>query len=262
VSSWLQREAAEEGRLIRQAWSLYRRDVWALVGGTIIAGVTVSVTGGILIAIVTEFIVSGPSHAGNALLYDAIGFALSALVIIPLFGGLTAIVTRRVRDGSRGRASEVFEGFEQFAALLAAAVVWLGPVLVIVLLVRHFTTRAGVPLAVFQAVLMWPFVYIMTTIVDQGLSFTRAVSSSLRLLTAGGIARSLVSLVGLVPAALLAAIPNTTPWTLPSLVLAVLILPLTLVYVVCMYFRARGQQDALDAAIARADRPRAMVPAR
>jgi hypothetical protein len=257
VSSWLRRETAEEGRLIREAWSLYRQDMWALIGGTIIAGITVSVTGGILIGIVTEFIVTGPSHVGNPLFYDAVGFALSAAVIVPLFGGLVAIVTRRVEDGSRGRAREVFKGFDQFGALVVAAVIWLGPSLTVVLVVRHFTTRAGVPLAVLEAALSWPFIYLLTVIVDQGLPFAQAVSSSLRLLAAGGIARTLVALVGLVPAVLLGAIPNTTAWTLPSLALAVLVLPLTLVYLVCMYFRARGEQDALDQATVRPDPPRA-----
>jgi hypothetical protein len=266
VSSWLQREVAEEGRLVRQAWSLYRRDLGALIGGTIVAGVIGSIVGSVVVGIAVAFLVTRASDVGaHSVLFRMAAFAVF-IVMTPMIGGLIAIVTNRVRKGSKGRVGDVFLGFEQFISLALAAVVILGPAMVVSALVGHFSPLTTALYSVVEGILALPFVYLLPVIVDGRRGIRRGLPLSLRLLRRGGLGRTLVALVGLIVVQSLmdlsGSLGSATGMELLGLAIEVVIAPALLVYVVCMYFRARGEQDELDAAIGRLDPPRVTMPAR
>jgi hypothetical protein len=258
VSSWLQREAAEEGRLIRQAWSLYRRDMGALIGGTVVAGIVCSVVAGIGVSIIVASL--GTSSAGLAahrVLFELAAIAL-LFVLTPFVGGLIAMVTKHVRSGSKGRVGDIFEGFGQFVPLVLAAVVILGPAMVVAALVGRFSPLTTALYSLVEAVIALPFVYLLPVIVDRRLGIRQALSCSLRLLRRGGLGRTLVALVSLILIETFMDVPNVlgSGWDILGLAIEVVVAPALLVYIVCMYFRAAGEQDSLDEAIARADPPR------
>jgi hypothetical protein len=260
-SGWLRREVAEERRLIHQTWALFRRDTGALVGGMILAGVCYMVVASVLVGIASAFLLTdSASLRDHLVLYAVVLFAIF-LLVMSFVGGLIGIVARRVREGTAGRAADVFQGFGQFLPLALAAVVILGPSTALTAVLRHFAPHAGLLSAVIATVLELPFVYLLPVIVDERPAFRRALPASLRLLTRGGIGRTLIAVLSLVPVGVILDLPSSLGgpqmlWTLLVLVLEVVIGPYLLAYLVCMYFRARGEQHLIDQAIARPDLPR------
>lgn len=249
-SSWLRREVSEERRLIHQAWSLFRRNSLPLIGGSMIAGLIGAPLATLVLGLVLTVL-------GTQLtLFDAMVFAVFLVAIVPALGGLAGIITGRVRTGRRSRARDVLRGYRRFVALVSAAALFFAPVTLVTLVVQHFTMRPGPSLAVLQLLFMLPFLYLVATIVDQGSGIGRALLLSVRLLIAGSIVRTLVALVGLLPALLITMLPSTVAWLLLGLLLEAIIGPLTLVYVVCMYFRVRGESELLEKAVARTARSR------
>lgn len=260
MTSRLRLEAAEEGRLIRQAWSLYRRDIRALIGGTIVAGVIGAAVAGIAVGIVLGTLgSSSASIAAHLAVFEFAGFVVF-LVMTPLIGGLIGIVCNRVRHGSRGHVGDIFFGFERFVALVLATVIMLGPAMAAAALLGRFSTPSTVLYSVLESALALPFVYLLPVIVDQRVGIRQALPRSLRLLRHGRLGRTLIALVGLIVVRALTDLPSSlggsSGWELLGIAVEVVVAPALLVYVVCMYFRARGEQDSLNDAIARPDPPR------
>lgn len=241
----LQDEVAEERRLIRQSWALFRRDAGALILGVLLAGFAASVLGTLILSLL-----AGATHRRHGLLISVVAPALVIVMVVPMIG-LAAAVTLRVRKGRRASARDAVKALRHFGVYAPAAVVSLAPPVAGPLLVWHFVSRDPFLLTVLMIALAWPFIYVIPVVADRRLGIRDALACNRRLLAVGGPARGLVSPLGLLPfAALTQFAPPPGALILPDMALQLVIAPLTLVYVVCMYFRAGGEQLLVDRAIA------------
>jgi hypothetical protein len=162
------------------------------------------------------------------------------------------MLLRRLREGRRGRAVDVFDGYRRFSRLAVAGL--LGAVAVELahpsgawhahVAVRLAALVAGLVLSVL-------LVYLVATIVDQGLPLGASVRAGLRLLRPPELWRTVVALLLLEMLGLLAIEPvnlvraSFTLGVLYLLVLLLVLAPLAVTYIVCMYVRARGEQGLL-----------------
>jgi hypothetical protein len=248
--SWLRRQFDDELSLVKNTWWLYRREAGALVGGMLITVAllffaVVLLSGVLAVLLVRGALTLSLAEVGSFLL-------LSATLEAPLLGGLVRMLLRRLREGRRGRAVDVFDGYRRFSRLAVAGL--LGAVAVELahpsgawhahVAVRLAALVAGLVLSVL-------LVYLVATIVDQGLPLGASVRAGLRLLRPPELWRTVVALLLLEMLGLLAIEPvnlvraSFTLGVLYLLVLLLVLAPLAVTYIVCMYVRARGEQGLL-----------------
>jgi hypothetical protein len=249
--SWLRRQFDDELSLVKNTWWLYRREAGALVGGMLITVALLVFAIFLLSGVLAVLLVRGAltlslAEVGSFLL-------LSATLEGPLLGGLVRMLLRRLREGRRGRAVDVFDGYRRFSRLAVAGL--LGAVAVELAhpsgaLDAH--VAVGLAALVAGLILSVLVVYLVATIVDQGLPLGASVRAGLRLLRPPELWRTVVALLLLQLLGLLAIEPvnlvRAVSFTLGVLYLLVLLLglaPLAVTYIVCMYVRARGEQGLL-----------------
>jgi hypothetical protein len=248
-----------EGTLLRRTWFLFRRDAGALVVGIILIGVVSVPT-----LWVFGLLAGGLIHYGLKTLGLAIVLIGTGVCVLPLVGGLMGIVARRVRDQSPGAAREVFKAYRQFGDLLLASIV-VAACWGIAAAARYALPRPLRPLSLVLPLVGLPVVYLFPTIVDQRLRFGPALRRSVGLLRGGELWRTLVATVAYVLFSYVLLFPDILPHgTLKtslgvvSMVVQIFVLtPLLVAYLVCMYFRARGEDRLVDAAITSSEIQRA-----
>jgi hypothetical protein len=264
------------GKLFRDAWGLFVKDLGPLIVGTLIASVLPAVAA-VVIAVATfgasfsglhvdgEGTVTGADPTTVVLaIVGAIAIVVVTLFLsVPLYAGLLSGVFRRVREGREMGYSDAFSGFSIFGKVIWAAVL-LGLIIAALIgvpaavivggAVAGSSIIAGLGVVFLLAVmvgyvyLVICWVYVFPVIVDRGLSVTAAMGESRRLVHGTGwwwtfLVLFLLQLaLGAVSFAL-----GMIPFI--GAVITIVLYPFMLTYVVAMYFQARNEGRSIDAVI-------------
>jgi len=264
------------GKLFRDAWGLFVKDIGPLIVGILIASIVPTVA-----ALVILFVTIGGSFSG--LHMDAEGAVTSvdstslallisgsvAIVVVllflsaPLYVGILMGVFRRVREGREMAYGDAFSGFSMFGKVIWATVL-LGLIFTAIIVVPSAVIVGGavagsailaglgavVLLAAMVAyvylVMCW--VYVFPVIVDRRLGVIAAMGESRRLVHGSGwwwtflVLFLLQLVVGAVGFAL-----GMIPFA--GAIATIVLYPFVLTYLVAMYFQARGEGQLIDAVL-------------
>jgi hypothetical protein len=242
-----------EGALLRRTWFLFRRDAGALVFGTILIGL-VSVP----ILWVFGLLAGGLIHYGLKTLGLAIVLIGTGVCVLPLIGGHMGIAIRRVRDQSSGKARQVFRGYRQFGDLSLASIVVFAGFALLVAVLWLALPRSLWPLSSPLLLVGLPVVYLFPAIVDERLHVGPALRRSVTLLRGAELWRTLAAAITYLLLAYVLGLPSSlTHGALKTLLDAAsgvlwifAFAPLSVVYLVCMYFHAQGEDQLVESAIA------------
>ena len=239
---------AEELALLRDSWSLYRRESGPLTWGALIVGTIFMLVlfflGGALPPALLE------NTGGRAIVF----VALDALLLSPLFGGLLSIALAHLRTGRRGSARGVFSGYQSFLAIALA-----GLPASLVFEVRwalrssHAQPALRFGVLAFSLLLWLLLIYLVPAIVDQRAGFPAALQTAQGLLRPPELWRTLAALIVLVALGFLIQEPAnllgsaTALATLYLFVVAIVCIPFAVAYVASMYVRARETAEARSA---------------
>ena len=265
------------GKLFKDAWGLFTKDVGPLMVGMLIAAFIPVIVVGVILALTILPSLSGftvdssgtVTHvsAGSwALIGTGAGLAIvaSILVSIPLYAGILKGVLRRVREGRTMGYGDAFGGFRLFgrvvpAVLLLAVIFFAVEVVPVALIVAAALARSWIIGALAAVVmvaaivamvyLQISWVYLFPLIVDQEGGVVAALGVSRRLVHASGWWMTFAALLVLYLAAIGASIVLGLVPFVGSLAAAILVYPFMLTYITSMYFRARGEGGLVDAAV-------------
>ncbi|MCX6363118.1 MAG: hypothetical protein NTW58_02890 [Actinobacteria bacterium] len=264
------------GKLFRDAWGLFVKDIGPLIVGMLIASIVPAVA-----AVVIFFATFAASISGlqvdsqgtvtgmDSLNWALIGIGSVAIVLVtlflsvPLYVGILSGVFRRVREGREMAYGDAFTGFGMFGKVIWAAVL-LGLVITAVFVVPTAVIvggaaagsgiLAGLGVVVLLAAmvayiyLLIVWVYVFPVIVDRGLGVTQAMGESRRLVHGTGwwwtflVLFLLQLVVGAVSFAL-----GMIPFI--GAIASIVLYPFVLTYVVAMYFQARSEGQLIDAVL-------------
>jgi hypothetical protein len=179
-----------------------------------------------------------------------IGIILAALLSIvslgilfgPTYGSLLLAVIRRVREGRPMEFGDVFLAFDRFGTLFLAA-------LVLAILLAIGYVLLIVPGLLLTAI----WFYVFPLIVDKGMGLGEAMSESKRLVMKNGFGLhiAIVIIVGLATS-IVSGITGGVGWLLSG--------PLTITFLIALYFAAQGDEAALVAACEASDTVRPTLP--
>ena len=262
------------GKLFRDAWGLFVKDIGPLIVGMLIASIVPTVAAVVIAAVTIGASFSGlqTNLQGDVTGADSISWALLisgtvAIVVVtlflsvPLYVGLLSGVFRRVREGREMAYGDAFSGFRVFGKVIWAAVL-LGLIVAAIMVVPTAVIAGGALagsaiLAVLGVVLFLAamvayvylgiaWVYVFPVIVDRGLGVTEAMGESRRLVHGSGwwwtflVLFLLQLVVGAVSFAL-----GLIPFA--GAIATIVLYPFVLTYIVAMYFQARGEGQLIDA---------------
>jgi hypothetical protein len=264
------------GKLFRDAWGLFVKDVGPLIVGVLIASLVPSVAA-VIIAAVTFGASIGGLHVdsqGNVTGVDPLNWVLlgvgsvAILVVVvflsvPLFVGLLSGVLRRVRENRPMAYGDAFDGFHFFGKSIWAAVL-LGIIFTAIVAVPTAAIVGGAVtgsailaglgvLISFVAMVAYVYlatcwVYVFPLIVDRGEAVGRALGES-RAMAHGSswwwtfLGLLLLQLAIGAASFVLGLIP------LIGAVATIVLYPFVLTYVVAMYCQARGEGRLVDAVL-------------
>ena len=264
------------GKLFRDAWGLFVKDIGPLIVGMLIASIVPAVAAVVIAAATIGASVSGlqvDAH-GAVTGVDSMNWALIisgtvAVVVVtlflsvPLYVGILSGVFRRVREGREMAYGDAFSGFSMFGKVVWATVL-LGLVFTAIFVVPSAVIvggavagsgiLAGLGVAVFLAAMVayvylgTAWVYVFPVIVDRGLGVTEAMGESRRLVHGTGwwwtflVLFLLQLVVGAVSFAL-----GLIPFI--GAVATIVLYPFVLTYIVGMYFQARSEGQLVDAVL-------------
>ena len=264
------------GKVFRDAWGLFVKDIGPLIVGILIASLVPAVAA-VIIAAVTfgasfrgletdaEGTVTSVDSTSVALL---IGGSVAIIVVVvlltaPLYVGVLSGVFRRVREGREMAYGDAFAGFHLFGKVVWATVL-LGVIFMAIVLVPAVVIAVGAAMesalvAVLGAVVMVAamvgyvylvlcWVYVFPVIVDRGLGVTAAMAESRRLVHATGwwwtfLVLFLLQLVVGAASFVLGLIPFA------GAIATLVLYPFVLTYLVAMYFQARNEGQLIDAVL-------------
>jgi hypothetical protein len=265
------------GKLFRDAWGLFVKDIGPLIVGVFIASIVPSVAAMAIAAATVGASISGLEidAQGDITGVESLNWSLlsagSAAVVVvtlllsvPLYAGILSGVVRRIRHGRPIGYGDAFAGFRLFGRVVWAAVllaliflaIFAVPIAVIVagalMADAHVVVALGVVLLVPAIMLtvylevLW--VYIFALIVDRGLGVTESMRESRGLVRASGwwwtfLALFLLQLVVGAASAVLGVIPFL------GTVASIALYPFALTYVVSMYFQSRREEDLIAEAV-------------
>jgi hypothetical protein len=264
------------GKLFRDAWGLFVKDIGPLIVGMLIASIVPTVAA-VVILLVTiggsvsgmqvdaEGVVTGIDSTSVVLLISgSVAIIVVTLFLsVPLFVGLLSGVFRRVREGREMAYGDAFSGFGMFGKVIWAAVL-LGLIVAAVLIVPTALIVGGAAsgsgiLAGLGAVvllaamvvyvyLVIAWVYVFPVIVDRGLGVTAALGESRRLVHGTGwwwtfLVLFLLQLVVGGVSTVLGLIPVV------GAIATIALYPFVLTYIVAMYFQARGEGQLINAVL-------------
>jgi hypothetical protein len=264
------------GKLFKDAWGLFTKDVGPLMVGMLIASfIPVVVVGVILVVTILPSLsgfttdssgtVTHVSAGSWALIGVGAGLAVIAaiLVSIPLYAGILQGVLRRVREGRPMGYTDSFGGFRLFGRVVPAVLLLVVIFVAIELVPLALIVAAGVArswiigavgaLVMAAAVvamiyLQIGWVYLFPLIVDQDHGVVMSLGESRRLVHGTGWWMTFVALLVMYLAAVGASIVLGLVPFVGSLAATIVVYPLMLTYVTSMYFRSRGEDALVDAA--------------
>jgi len=264
------------GKLFRDAWGLFVKDIGPLIVGMLIASIVPTVAAIAIGAATYGTSISGleVDSQGTVTGVDSVNWALlviggvAILVValfltVPLYVGILSGVIRRVREGRQMEYGDAFSGFGLFgrvvwAALLLSlifAAIFLLPAAVIA---GGAAAGSGILVGLGVLVLlaaMVPYAYLLVAwayvfpvIVDRSLGVSESMTESRRLVHGTGwwwtfLMLFVLQLVVGAVSAVLGLIP------LVGAVATIALYPFVLTYVVAMYFQARGEGQLIDAVL-------------
>jgi len=264
------------GKLFRDAWGLFVKDIGPLIVGMLIASIVPAVAAVVITAATIGASISGlqVDAQGAVTGVESVNVALLisgtvAIVVVmlfltvPLYVGILSGVFRRVREGREMAYGDAFSGFSIFGKVIWASVL-LGLIFAAIVVVPTGVIVGGaiagsgilaglgavVLLAamVACAYLAIAWVYLFPVIVDRGLGVTEAMGESRRLVHGTGwwwtflVLFLLQLVVGAVSFAL-GLIPVI------GAIATIVLYPFVLTYVVAMYFQARSEGQLIDAVL-------------
>jgi len=264
------------GKLFRDAWGLFVKDIGPLIVGMLIASIVPAVAAVVIgaatlaasirgLEVGAQGAVTGVESMNWALLIGGtvVIIVVALFLSVPLYVGLMSGVFRRVREGREMAYGDAFSGFGMFAKVIWATVL-LGLIFTAIFVVPTAVIVGGsladsrvliaVGVVVFLAAMVAyvylgiAWVYVFPVIVDRGLGVTEALGESRRLVHGSGwwwtflVLFLLQVVVGAVSFAL-GLIP------LIGAVATIVLYPFVLTYVVAMYFQARSEGQLIDAVL-------------
>jgi hypothetical protein len=264
------------GKLFRDAWGLFVKDIGPLIVGMLIASIIPAVAAVSIAAVTFGASVRGlqVDEHGTVTGVDSMNWALLtvgsiAIIVVmlfltaPLYVGILSGVFRRVREGREMAYGDAFSGFGMFGKVVWATLL-LGIIFAAILVVPTAVIvggavagsgiLVGLGVLVFLATMVAyaylgiAWTYVFPVIVDRGTGVTEAMGESRRLVHATGwwwtfLVLFLLQLaVGAVSFAL-GLIP------IIGAVATIVLYPFVLTYVVAMYFQARGEGQLIDAVL-------------
>jgi hypothetical protein len=264
------------GKLFRDAWGLFVKDIGPLIVGMLIASIVPAIAALVIAAATVGASISGlqVDAQGAVTGMDSLNWVLIALgtvalivvtlfLSVPLYVGILMGVFRRVREGREMAYGDAFSGFGVFGKVIWAAVL-LGLIITAIFVVptavivggavadSGVVVGLGVVLLLAAMVayvyLLITWVYVFPVIVDRGLGVTAAMSESRRLVHGSGwwwtflVLFLLQLVVGAVSFAL-GMIP------IIGAVASIAMYPFVLTYVVAMYFQVRNEGQLIDAVL-------------
>ena len=264
------------GKLFRDAWGLFVKDIGPLIVGMLIASIVPTVAAVVIATATIGASISGlqVDAQGAVTGVDSMNWALlisgtvaivvvTLLLSVPLYVGILSGVFRRVREGRQMAYGDAFSGFSVFGKVVWAAVllgliitaIFVVPTAVIVGgAVAGSAVIAGLGAVVLLAAVVpcvylgIAWVYVFPVIVDRGLGVTEAMGESRRLVHGSGwwwtfLVLFLLQLVVGAVSFVLGLIPFI------GAVATIALYPFVLTYVVAMYFQARSEGHLIDAVL-------------
>ena len=264
------------GKLFRDAWGLFVKDIGPLIVGMLIASLVPAVAAAVIAAATIGASYSGfqVNAQGDVTGVESMSWALIvsgsvAIVLVtlflsvPLYVGILSGVFRRVREGREMAYGDAFSGFGMFGKVIWATVllgliftaIFVVPTAVIVGgAVAGSGILVGLGVVVFLAAMVAyayvgiAWVYVFPVIVDRGLGVTEAMGESRRLVHGTGwwwtfLVLFLLQLVVLAVSLALGLIPFI------GAVATIVLYPFVLTYIVAMYFQARSEGQLVDAVL-------------
>ncbi len=264
------------GKLFRDAWGLFVKDIGPLIVGVLIASIVPAIAAVVIAAAAVGASISGlqVDAQGTVTGIDSLNWALIvigsvALIVVtlflsvPLYVGLLSGVLRRIREGREMAYGDAFSGFSLFGRVIWATLL-LGFIIMAIFVaptaaivggaLAESGVLAGLGAVVLLAAmvayvyLVIAWVYVFPVIVDRGLGVIAAMGESRRLVHSAGwwwtfLVLFLLQLaVGAVSFAL-GMIP------IIGAVASIALYPFLLTYVVAMYFQARNEGQLVDAVL-------------
>jgi hypothetical protein len=265
------------GKLFKDAWGLFVKDVGPLIVGMLIASIVPAIAGVVLGFAVLgtgmgSLEASGRSDASGLSAFGwvmlAVGFSAILIVILflsaPLYVGLLSGVVRRVRDGREMGYGDAFEGFHLFGRVIGASVLLTVVYLVVIaipaaVIVAGAIAHLGVLVAfgvvvMIAAVVLYTYlivawVYVFPVMVDRGAEVLPSFRESRGLVHGAGWWWTFFVLF-ILQLAVGAAITAMNMIPFVGSVAMIVVYPFILTYVVAMYFQARGEGGLIDAVLA------------
>jgi len=269
-------EVMDIGRLFRDAWGLFVKDIGPLIVGVLIASIVPAVASVLIAAATFGASVKGlhVDAQGKLTGVDSMNWVLLAIgmvaifvvtlfLSVPLYVGILSGVIRRVREGRQMAYGDAFSGFSLFGRVIWAAVL-LGLIFTVIFVVptaaivggavAGFGILVGLGVIVLLAAivpyayLLVAWAYVFPVIVDRGLGVTEAMGESRRLVHGTGwwwtfLVLFVLQLVVGAVSAVLGLVPVV------GAVATVGLYPFVLTYVVAMYFQARNEGQLIDAVL-------------
>ena len=261
------------GKLFRDAWGLFTKDIGPLIVGMLIASIIPAVAATVVavVALVPFFSSVETNAQGDVTAVDTSGWValsvgtvvivvVAVFLTVPLAAGLLEGVLRRVREGRQMAYGDAFNGFRIFWRVVGTAVL-LGVILGVIVLVPTAIIVAaalaeiwvllafGIVLVVAAMVLYiylgvnWTYVF--PVIVDRGLGATESMAESRTLVRASGWWWTFLALFVLeVVAGAVSTVLGFIP--LVGAIATIVLYPFVLTYLVAMYFQARGEGQLVD----------------
>jgi hypothetical protein len=265
------------GKLFKDAWGLFVKDIGPLLVGTLIASIIPAVAG-VALGLATfgasmsglEVNDQGAVNGFGTLNWVLLAVGLTAIGVVslflsaPLFAGLVSGVTRRVREGRAMGYGDAFAGFHIFGRVIGASIL-LGIVYVALIVIPTALIVAGAVagwavlvaigvIVMLAAIVLYIYlivvwVYVFPVIVDRGAEVMPSLSESRRLVHGSGWWWTLLVLFLLQLAVGAASVAlNMVPFV--GSVAVIVTYPFMLTYIVAMYFQARGEGGLVDAVLA------------
>ncbi len=260
------------GKLFRDGWGLFTKDVGPLIVGMLIACIVPAVAMTVVIAVTIGASLGGistnaqgeiTSVDSSSIVVWVVGSVVIAVVAllltVPLFAGLLEGVLLRVRQGRPMAYGDAFNGFRIFGRVVGAAVL-LGVIYGALVLVPTAVIVAGgvtetavvvgvgvlflVAAIVFYVYLFVRWLYVFPVIVDKGAGVGEAMSQSTGLVRRRWWWTLLAYFVLSLTVGAVSTVLGFIPFV--GAVATIVLYPFVLTYVVAMYFQARGEGELID----------------
>ena len=264
------------GKVFRDAWGLFAKDIGPLIVGILIASLVPAVAAVVIAAVTFGASFRGleVDSQGTVTSIDSTSLALLiigsvAIIVVvvlltaPLYVGILSGVLRRIREGREMAYGDAFTGFRLFGKVVWATIL-LGLIFTAIILVPAAVIAVGAVMesalvavlgAALMVVAMVAYVYLVLcwayvfpVIVDRGLGVTAAMAESRRLVHATGwwwtfLVLFVLQLVVGAASFVLGLIPFA------GAIATIILYPFVLTYLVAMYFQARNEGQLIDAVL-------------